>query len=103
MRCSMRVTASKCFNGYAANEILLRTPTVGAIVQNGETMKLISEMQLNFALGMQLMDDCLKRLIQEGKISQEEGYLKALDKASFMQQFTIQPIRCPDFLSAPQK
>jgi len=68
---------------YAAQEILLRTQALGAIIQSGETVKLTSEIQLNRQNGMILMDDCLSALVQAGKITKEEAFLKALDKSKF--------------------
>ncbi len=69
---------------YVSYEILLRTPGLGALISSGETMRLTSEMQLNSHMGMILMDDCLKKLVQEGKVSEEEAQFKALDKEGFM-------------------
>jgi len=68
---------------FCAYEILLRTSALSSIIMSGETMRLTSEMQLNRQKGMILMDDCLRQMVQEGKVSQEEATMKALDKASF--------------------
>lgn len=69
---------------WAAYEILLETQSLGAIIRSGETVKLISEIQLNRASGMILMDDHLSQLIEEDKINKEEAYLKAFDKSRFV-------------------
>jgi len=68
---------------YCAYEILLRTQALGALIQMGETVKITSEIQLNRQNGMVLMDDCLRQLVKDGKVSREEAQKKALDKASF--------------------
>jgi len=68
---------------WCANEILLRTPALSSIIMSGETMRLTSEIQLNRQKGMILMDDCLRQLVQEGKISQSEAHMKALEKSAF--------------------
>ncbi|MBP9855127.1 MAG: PilT/PilU family type 4a pilus ATPase [Candidatus Omnitrophica bacterium] len=68
---------------YAANEILLRSPGLGAIIRSGESIKLVSEIQMGRQAGMILMDDCLQKLIMDGKITKTEAYLKAIDKSKF--------------------
>ncbi|VAX37352.1 Twitching motility protein PilT [hydrothermal vent metagenome] len=69
---------------HSAYEILMRTSALSSIIMSGETMRLISEIQLNRQKGMILMDDCLRQLVQDGKVTQDEAYMKALDKAAFM-------------------
>ncbi len=69
---------------WCACEILVHTPALPSIILSGETTRLVSEMQINKARGMILMDDCLKRLCHEGKIDPQEAYMKAIDKAAFV-------------------
>lgn len=69
---------------WAAYEILIRTPALGNIIQTGESMRLTSEIQINRGQGMVLMDDSLMELVKFGKVSKEEAYLKAIDKAKFI-------------------
>lgn len=68
---------------WVAYELLLPSPALGTIIRSGETIRLISEMQLNRKMGMMLMDDCLIQLFQSGKITKEEACMKALDKTKF--------------------
>lgn len=68
---------------WVAYEIMLRTPAMPAIILEGESSKLISEIQLNRAKGMILMDDCLAELVKAGKVTKEDAFMKALDKHSF--------------------
>ncbi len=69
---------------WVAYEILLQSAALGSIIRSGETIRLISEMQLNRKMGMVLMDDCLMQLVETGKVPKQEAYMKALDKAKFM-------------------
>ena len=69
---------------HVAYEILLESPSLPALIRAGETVKITSEIQLNRQNGMTLMDDCLMQLVQGGKVTKEEAYLKALDKSRFM-------------------
>jgi twitching motility protein PilT len=68
---------------YAAHEILLYTSALPGIIRSGESVKLTSMMQLGGKYGMQTMDDCLLRLVNDGSVTREEAYLKALDKSRF--------------------
>lgn len=74
---------------WAAYEILLRTPGLGFIIRNGETSRVTSEIELNRKLGMIAMDDCLMELIQDGKVTKDAAYMKALDKSRFKPQKDI--------------
>ncbi len=69
---------------YAAFEILLRTTALATIIRSGETIKLVSEIQLNRGRGMVLMDDSLMQLVRSGKVTREDAYMKALDKSKFV-------------------
>ncbi|MBF0478967.1 MAG: PilT/PilU family type 4a pilus ATPase [Candidatus Omnitrophica bacterium] len=69
---------------FCSYEILLRTTALPAIIMQGETLKLTSEIQLNRQMGMIGMDDCLLQLVKGGKVSLEDAYLKALDKEDFL-------------------
>jgi twitching motility protein PilT len=69
---------------WAAYEILIRNQALGNIIQSGETMRLTSEIQTNRGQGMVLMDDSLMELVKTKKVTQEEAYLKAIDKEKFI-------------------
>jgi twitching motility protein PilT len=73
---------------WIAYEILLKTSAMSAIIYEGDASKLVSEIQLNRASGMILMDDCLAQLVKDGKVKKEDAYMKALDKQSFASRFT---------------
>ncbi len=68
---------------YAAHEVLVRTQAIPAIIQAGEIVRLTSEIQTNKQHGMQLMDDSLMELVKANKVTKEEAYMKAIDKAKF--------------------
>ena len=67
----------------AANEILIQTRAVSNYIREGKTNQLAQVIMSGRALGMQLMDDCIERFFQEGEITAEEAYAKALDKERF--------------------
>jgi twitching motility protein PilT len=69
---------------WAAYEILIRNQALGNIIQTGETMRLISEIQTNRGMGMILMDDYLMELVKANKVTKQEAFLKAIEKSKFL-------------------
>ena len=67
----------------AVNEILLKTPALPNVVREGNLAMIQNLLRGGRALGMQAMDDCLFRLVEEGVVAAEDAYLKAQDKARF--------------------
>lgn len=67
----------------AVNEILFATPAVSAIIREGATQKLADVIIGGKALGMQFMDDAIWQKLQQGLVSPQEAYMKAIDKARF--------------------
>ncbi len=67
----------------AVNEILFATPAVGAIIREGATQKLADVITGGKQLGMQFMDDAIWQKLQQGLVTPEEAYMKAIDKARF--------------------
>ncbi len=66
-----------------AYEVLTWTPAVANIIREGTTYKLISVLQTGKRLGMVLMDDCLRSLLKEGKITKEDARVAAHNPKSF--------------------
>ncbi len=67
----------------AVNEILFATPAVSAIIREGATQKLADVITGGKGMGMQFMDDAIWQKLQQGIVSAEEAYMKAIDKARF--------------------
>ncbi len=67
----------------AVNEILFATPAVSAIIREGATQKLADVITGGKGMGMQFMDDAIWQKLQQGLVSAEEAYMKAIDKARF--------------------
>lgn len=67
----------------AVNEILFATPAVSAIIREGATQKLADVIVGGKAMGMQFMDDAIWQKLQQGTVTPEEAYMKAIDKARF--------------------
>ncbi len=67
----------------AVNEIMFSTPAVAAIIREGATQKLYDVIIGGKSEGMQFMDEAIWEKLQEGIISPEEAYMKAIDKTRF--------------------
>jgi twitching motility protein PilT len=67
----------------AAFEILLKTSGLSNVIREGNTPMITSIIQGGRAQGMQLMDDALMTLVEQGRVSPREAYMKAANKARF--------------------
>ena len=67
----------------AVNEILLKTSGLPNVIREGNTPMITSIIQGGRAQGMQLMDDALMALVEQGRITPREAYTKASNKARF--------------------
>jgi twitching motility protein PilT len=65
----------------AAQEILVSTPGVASNIRDGKYHYITSAMQTGRSRGMQTMCDALLDLVNEGVISTEEAYHRAVEKA----------------------
>jgi twitching motility protein PilT len=67
----------------AATEILIGTSSLGNIIREGKTHMIPSFMQTGKKLGMQTMDECLLKLLNDKTITPIDAYHKAIDKIQF--------------------
>ena len=67
----------------AAQEILLGTHAVAALIRDGKTFQLPSVMQTSKAHGMVTMNDALMNLVQKKLVDPKDAYIKAVDKTGF--------------------
>jgi twitching motility protein PilT len=65
------------------NEILLRTPGLPNVIREGNTPMLYSIIQSGKQMGMQSMDDALFGLVQSGRITAQDAFMKAMEKPRF--------------------
>ncbi|MEW6102479.1 MAG: PilT/PilU family type 4a pilus ATPase [bacterium] len=66
-----------------ACEIMVATSAIRNLIREGKTHQMPSIIQTGAKDGMQSMDQCLKMLVMKNKITREDAYLRAIDKASF--------------------
>ena len=66
-----------------ALEILIATPAVRNLIREGKSHQIASMIQTGAKYGMQLLDSSIMELLNKGKISPQDGYLKAHDKGRF--------------------
>jgi twitching motility protein PilT len=67
----------------AAFEILRSTSAVSALIREGKTHQLPSQLQTGQNAGMVTMDQSLMKLCEEGKVDPERAIEKALKKEPF--------------------
>jgi len=75
----LRTATGRC----AVNEILLKTPGLPNVIREGNTPMITSIIQAGRAAGMQLMDDALMALVESGRVTARDAYLKAINKQRF--------------------
>ena len=71
----------------AAQEVLLGTSAVTALIRDGKTFQLPSVMQTSKAAGMVTMNDALFNLVQQKLVEPKEAYIKAVDKNGLLSMF----------------
>ncbi len=67
----------------AVNEILVSTNAVSSIIREGAVEKLTDVLISGRSEGMQFMDDAIQRYFDEGLVTAQEAYMKAIDKQRF--------------------
>jgi twitching motility protein PilT len=67
----------------AVNEILVVNTAASSIIREGATQKLQDVLVAGKGQGMQFMDDAIWQVMQQGKVSPLEAYMKAIDKNRF--------------------
>jgi twitching motility protein PilT len=64
-------------------EVLVNSEAVANLIRTGKTHQIPSVIATSRQAGMQLMDTELMRLVQEGRISGEDAYMRAANKKDF--------------------
>ena len=67
----------------AAREILLTTPAISNLIREGKTFQIPSIIQTSKKLGMMTLNDALLELVEKKLVEPDEGYMKAVEKATF--------------------
>jgi twitching motility protein PilT len=76
---SLRAVVSQCLlkksggGRVASHEILVATPAIRNLIREDKVAQMYSMIQTGASLGMQTMEQSIRRLIVEGKIEREEG------------------------------
>jgi twitching motility protein PilT len=67
----------------AAVEILTYATSLPNLIRTGKSSAMVSLIETSGSVGMQTMDQCLKKFYDEGRITARTAYLKALDPKKF--------------------
>jgi twitching motility protein PilT len=68
----------------AAREVLLNTPAVAGLIQDGRLNQLRRAMESGGKLGMVLLSDALAVLVRDGTVHVTEAYRRAVDKEALL-------------------
>jgi twitching motility protein PilT len=68
-----------------ALEVMIANPAIRNLIREGKVYQIPSTIQINKKDGMQSLDQSLKDLVMEDKISREEAIKKAIDKKAFIE------------------
>jgi hypothetical protein len=72
----------------AALEVLIGTKAVAALIREGKTHQLMSQMQMGGKVGMRLLNDALLELVEKGVVDPAQAYVKSIEKESFLGMLT---------------
>lgn len=67
----------------AAHEIMICTPAIRNLIRENKIAQMYSSIQTGQGIGMQTLDQCLQRLLQQGMISRFDAKEKASNKEMF--------------------
>ena len=67
----------------AAHEIMLGTPAIRNLIREGKVAQMYSAIQTGGALGMQTLDSCLRRLVDEGIVDRATARSQARSPGEF--------------------
>ncbi|MFP4163735.1 MAG: PilT/PilU family type 4a pilus ATPase [Chitinispirillaceae bacterium] len=76
----------------AAMEVLVVTPPVANLIREKKTFQIQSVLQTGRSLGMCTMNDSFLDLVKQNKVTPQEAYEKAVDKAGLLGMFNKQSI-----------
>lgn len=89
---SQQLLKNKDGNGrVAAIEIMINTPAMSNIIREGKTDQINNSIQGGSNLGMQTMDNAIKKLLNQELITPDAAFEAANDKGQFAQFFKNKP------------
>ena len=67
----------------AAHEIMIGTPAIRNLIRENKVAQMYSAIQTGQQFGMQTLDQCLQRLVQQGAVTLEEAQRRAVNRQAF--------------------
>jgi twitching motility protein PilT len=71
----------------AAHEILLVNPSISNLIREGKTFQIESQMQTGKKFGMQTLNMALLELVESGKVTAQDAWMKAIDRTGLKDMF----------------
>jgi len=84
---SLRLVPSRDGGRIPAYEIMLLTPTISRLIREGKVWEIPQFIEEGAVFGMQSFNQCLVKLVHEGKISEEDAVCSADSRDEFMLAF----------------
>ena len=69
-----------------AYEMMINTPAIANLIRERKISQIYSQLQTGSKEGMNTLEQCLKRLVEEGDISQEEAIGKASNPKALLDE-----------------
>ena len=84
-------------------EVLIVTPAISNLIKEDRTFQIPSLMQTGIKQGMQLMDDALYKLLQQGLITPQTAMERAYDRSKFsdLSSMREQQVNWDEFMQLP--
>jgi len=84
-------------------EVLVITPAIANLIKEDRTFQIPSLMQTGIKEGMQMMDDALYKLLQQGHITPQTALERAYDRSKFADLTTMrdQQVNWEEFMALP--
>ena len=67
----------------AAHEIMIGTPAIRNLIRENKIAQMYSSIQTGQAAGMQTLDQCLQKLVQQRVVTKEDAGMKAANRDAF--------------------
>ena len=71
----------------AAHEILISNSSISNLIREGKTFQIDSQLQTGRKKGMQTLNTALLELVQSGKVTVEDAWMKAIDRQGLKDTF----------------
>ena len=84
---AQKLLAKKGGGRVAAHEILISNSSISNLIRGGKTFQIESQLQTGRKKGMRTLNMALLELVESGKVTPEDAWMKAIDRQSLKDIF----------------